>query len=172
MKQKRVHSGFTLTELLLAIVISFVLVLAIGAVMVDTQRGWLDARSKIHGGAVADAAMAKTAFDKVVRKASRSAYHLNGLDDVTVYYYSNWLTAEELDRYARFYRSESDPSYMYVQHGKIKDGVNEMTGELLLATNATDLEFLPVSGGISMKLALDDGREKTTLVTTALLHNE
>ena len=170
MKQHQYYFGFTFTELLLAIAVSSILVLAIGAVMVDTQRGWLDVYAKVHGGAAADASMAKAAFDKVVRKASRSIYHFNALDDITVYYYDNWLTSDELDRYARFYRSTENPSRMYIQHGNIL--TKEVLAEVLLAEHVTNLEFKPISGGIEMKLALDDGREATTVVTTAILHND
>jgi prepilin-type N-terminal cleavage/methylation domain-containing protein len=173
MKRIRYHFGFTITELILAIAISSLLVLTMGIVMVDSQRGWIDSYAKVHGGSASDAAMAKTAFDKVVRKASRSRYQFNELDDITVYYYDNWLTSPELDRYARFYLSEDDPSQMYIQHGKLDGGEKgDLLAEVLLASNVVDLEFMPVSGGIQMKLALDDGREETTVITTALLHNE
>ena len=173
MKHTRSYCGFTIIELILAIAISSLLVLCIGVVMVDCQRGWLDSYAKVHGGAAADAKMVKTTFDKVVRKASRSIYHLSGVDDLTVYYYDNWLSSPDLDRYARFYRSEDDPSQMYIQHGKFDKGEKgDILAEVLLASNVSDLEFFPVSGGIQMELLLDDGREETTLVTTALLHNE
>jgi len=173
MKRIRRYFGFTIMELVLAIAVSSIIVLTIGVVMVDTQRGWMDSYAKIHGGAAADAMMTKTAFDRVIRKASRSGYHFDGDDDITVYYYDNWLTSTELDRYARFYRSEDNPSGMYIQHGVFEaDAKKNVLAEVLLASNVTDLEFLPVSGGIEMKLALDDGREATTVVSTALLHNE
>lgn len=173
MKRMKSILGFTITELILAIAISSMLVLTIGVVMVDTQKGWMDSYAKVHGGATADAMMAKAAFDKVIRKASRSIYHFDGLDDITVYYYDNWLASTELDRYARFYRSTDTPSEMYIQHGALESGVKkEVTAEVLLASNVADLEFKPVSGGIAMKLALDDAREATTVVSTAILHNE
>ena len=173
MKQMKSILGFTITELILAIAVSSILVLAIGVVMVDTQKGWMDSYAKVHGGAAADAMMAKAAFDKVIRKASRSIYHFDGLDDITVYCYDNWLASTELDRYARFYRSTDNPAEMYIQHGTLEGGVKkDLTAEVLLASNVTDLEFKPVSGGIEMKLALDDGREATTVVSTAILHNE
>jgi prepilin-type N-terminal cleavage/methylation domain-containing protein len=173
MKRKKDHLGFTITELILAIAVSSILVLTIGVVMVDTQKGWMDSYAKVHGGATADAMMAKAAFDKVIRKASRSIYHFDGLDDITVYYYDNWLASTDLDRYARFYRSTDTPSEMYIQHGTLESGVKkEVTAEVLLASNVADLEFKPVSGGIEIKLALDDGREATTVVSTAILHNE
>lgn len=170
MKRRKRYHAFTITELVLAIAVSSILVLAIGAVMLDTQRGWLDSYSKVHGGAAGDASMAKAAFDKIVRKASQSIYLFNAQDDIVVYYYDNWLTSPDLDRFARFYRAADDPTQMYVQHGNIAGGT--VSAEVLLASNVTDLEFKPVSGGIEMKLALDDGREATTIVTTALLHNE
>ena len=173
MKRIKNYLGFTITEMIAAIAVSSILVLAIGVVMVDTQKGWMNSYAKVHGGAAADAMMVKTAFDKVIRKASRSIYHFNGLDDITVYYYDNWLASTDLDRYARFYRSAENSSEMYIQHGTLESGVKkDVTAEVLLASNVADLEFKPISGGIEMKLALDDGREATTVVSTAILHNE
>lgn len=172
MTHKQKIMGFSITELILAIAVSAILVLTIGVVMLDTQRGWLDTYAKVHGGASGDAAMAKTAFDRVVRKASRSYYTRSAADDITVYYYADWMTSATLDRYARFYRSIDHPSEMYVQHGEISVDGRKMIAEVQLASNVTDLEFKPVDSGIEMKLALDDGREATTIVTTAILHNE
>jgi hypothetical protein len=173
MKTKRTYSGFSITELILAVAIGSILVLTIGTVMLDTQRGWMDSYSKVHGGAATDAAVVKTAFDKVVRKASRSGYYSNGPDDITVYYYDNWLTSPEPDKYARFYRSQDEPTEMYVQHGDYEGGVQKnVLAEVLVASHVADLEFMPVSGGMQIKLALDDGRETTTMVSTAILHNE
>ena len=173
MKRIRSYFGFTITEMVLAIAVSSVLVLTIGVVMVDTQKGWMDSYAKVHGGATTDAMMTKTAFDKVIRKASRSLYLFDALDDITVYYYDNWLTSTETDRYARFYRSDDNPSEMYIQHGVLESGTPKgILADVLLASNVTDLEFKPISGGIEMKLALDDGREETTVISTALLHNE
>jgi hypothetical protein len=166
-------AGFTITELILAISISSIMIFAVGAVMLDTQRGWVDTYAKVHGGAAGDAMMAKTAFDRIVRKASRSIYGIGGAEDITVYYYNHWLLSSTLDRYARFYRSADTPSEMYVQHGQVDGaGVKTMTHQVLLASNVIDLEFRPMDGGIEMKLALDDGREATTVVTAAILHNE
>ncbi|MHC5156810.1 MAG: PulJ/GspJ family protein [Planctomycetota bacterium] len=173
MKRKEKHLGFTITELILAIAVSSILVLTIGVVMVDTQKGWMDSYAKVHGGATADAMMTKAAFDKVIRKASRSFYRFDALDDITVYYYNDWLASTDLDRYARFYRSTDDASEMYIQHGTLESGVKkDVTTEILLASNVADLEFKATNGGIVMKLALDDGREETTVVSTAILHNE
>lgn len=173
MKERQKYFGFTITELILAIGVSSIMILTIAIVMLDSQRGWLDTYAKVHGGAAADAMMTKTAFDRVIRKASRSIYDFNAADDIIVYYYDNWLTSKTLDRYARFYRSTNDPSQMYVQHGNIDlFSAKTMTSEIMLASNVIDLEFKPFDAGIQMKLALDDGREMTTVVSAAILHNE
>ena len=166
-------NGFTITELILAIAVSAIMILTVGVVMLDTQRGWMDTYAKVHGGAAGDAMMAKTAFDRIVRKASRSFYEIAAVDDITVYYYDNWLTSPVLDRYARFYRPADNPTDMYVQHGNVDgSGAKTMTGQIQLSSHVDDLEFNVFDGGIEMKLALDDNLETTTVVTAAILHNE
>ncbi len=173
MKQSNQNTrGLTLMELLVALVIVAIIVTAISVMFVDTHRGWLDSYAKIHGGAADDAAMSQVAFDKIVRKASRSKYEVVGLEELTVYYYEDWQSSDELDRYARFYRSKSNPAQFYVEHGEVNEDDSDVLSTVLLASTVSDLEFKPTSGGIEMKLSLDDGRESTTLVTTAILHNE
>ena len=168
-KNKR---GVTLMELVVTILITAIIVAAISVLFVDTHRGWLDSYAKIHGGAAADAAMSQAAFERVVRKASRSKYELNGLQELTVYYYADWQNSSELDRYARFYRSDNHPEELYVEHGQFDASDSTVISRMRLASTVSDLEFKPTSGGIEMKLLLDDGRESTTLVATAILHNE
>ncbi|MHC5083046.1 MAG: PulJ/GspJ family protein [Planctomycetota bacterium] len=174
---KKTHfkqNGFTLVELLTTIVICSIVVLAAGVMLVDSHRGWLDSYAKVHGGAANDAKMVQTAFERIIRKSSRSKYLFDGQDDLTVYYYKHWLNSTELDRYARFYRSSDNPSEMYLVHGVINDDDDDdgVLSRVRLASHVTDLEFLPTSGGVEIKLALDDGREVTTVMTTAILHNE
>lgn len=173
MNKDRKKQGLTLTELAVTMLITSIIVLVIGAVMLDSHRGWLDSYRKIHGGAANDAAMAQVAFEKIVRKASRSKYLVDGSDDLTVYYYEDWQNSDYLDRYARFYRSTDNDSEFYLEHGSIDaDGDAQVQSTVQLCSTVVDAEFKPTSGGIEMKLALNDGRETTTLLTTAILHNE
>lgn len=170
--KKQNRRGLTLMELVVTIVITAIVVMAVSVLFVDSHRGWLDSYAKIHGGAASDAAMSQVAFDRIVRKSSRTKYQMNGLEELTVYYYEDWLSSDALDCYARFYRSTDNPSELYVEHGKVDDDNTSVLSTVKLASTVSDLEFKPTSGGIEMKLALDDGRETTTLVTTAILHNE
>ena len=169
----RKRQGLTLTELAVTILITSIVVMAIGVVMLDSHRGWLDSYAKIHGGAAGDAAMVQVAFDIIVRKASHSKYLMSSLDDLMVYYYEDWQNSTFLDRYARFYRSTDNTSEFYVEHGTLQeDGTAQKLSAVQLCSTVTDAEFRPTSGGIEMKLALNDGRETTTVLTTAILHNE
>lgn len=170
MKSMPMKAGFSLTELTLAIAISSIILLAVAVVMLDTQRGWLDSYAKVNSRAIADAAVAKTAFDKVVRKASRTLYYFDAIDDITVFYYSDWLASPQLDRFARFYRNSADPACLYVQYGDV--GTGQVLSEVCLASTVADLEFRPLNGAIEMKLVLQDDRESTVMVTTAILHND
>ncbi|MBC8378219.1 MAG: hypothetical protein H8E62_03505 [Planctomycetes bacterium] len=87
--------------------------------------------------------------------------------------FMHWLGSDYLDRYARFYRAAGKPVEFYVEHGTIaNDGTTQLLSTVLLSTTVADLEFKGTNGGIEMKLALNDGRESTTLLTTAILHNE
>lgn len=168
--RNRKRQGLTLTELAITILIASIVVMATGVIMLDSHRGWLDSYAKIHGGAANDAAMAQVAFDKIVRKSSRAKYVLGGLDDLTVYYYEDWLNSKYLDRYARFFRSGAD---FYIEHGTVaEDDSTIELSDVQLCSTVTDAEFKPTNGGIEMKLVLNDGRETTTLLTTAILHNE
>lgn len=162
--------GFTLMELVMTILLSGIMVAAVGLVMIDSHRGWLDSYAKVHGGAADDAAMTSAAFERVVRKASCNRYELAGLDDLTVYYYSDWQTSKDLDAYGRFYRSKDAPEELYWETGRLDPQGIDST--VCLSRNVTNLEFRPFSGGIEMILQLDDGRETTTLVSSAILHNE
>jgi prepilin-type N-terminal cleavage/methylation domain-containing protein len=164
------HKGVTLMELIVTLLISGVMVTAVGIVMIDSHRGWLDSYAKVFGGAADDAAMSGTAFERIVRKASHSRYLLNGTDDLTVYYYKDWQTSASLDGYSRFYRSDSSPSELYVESGTLDPLQAESTVQL--ASHVTDVQFRSFDGGIEMILMLDDGRETATLVASAILHNE
>ncbi|MCE5185502.1 MAG: type II secretion system GspH family protein [Planctomycetaceae bacterium] len=163
-------NGFTLMELVVTILISSVMVAAVAMIMVDSHRGWLDSYAKIYGGAADDAAMSGAAFERILRKASHSRYVLNGTDDITVYYYSDWQTSEALDAFGRFYRSQDDPQELYLETGTLDP--QQVDSTVKLAAHVTDLQFRPFDGGVEMVLLLDDGREQTTLVTAAILHNE
>ncbi|MBL7214933.1 MAG: hypothetical protein ISS71_04570 [Phycisphaerae bacterium] len=171
-KNNRKRQGLSLIELAVTMLITTITVIAIGVVMVDNHRGWLDSYAKVYGGAANDAAMVQVAFEKIVRKASRTKY-LISRDDLTVYYYEDWLNSTDLDRYARFYRSTDNPAEFCVEHGILdEDGDTQSISVVRLCSNVSDAEFKPTNGGIEMKLLLNDGRETTTALTTAILHNE
>lgn len=140
MKNRKFYTGLTLIELMVTILISSILLAAIGIIMIDTQRGWQYTYNKVHGGAVLDAATAKTAFEKIFRKASRN-YIKTADDDVTVFYYSDWLKDGDPDKYARFYCQNGT---LFLKEGYIGDTSSEQT--ITLAKCVTKAVFRPWPG--------------------------
>lgn len=161
------NSGLTLVEAMVTILVCSIVLAAIGIIMVDTQRGWQYTYTKVHGGAVSDAATAKTAFEKVVRKASREKYLRSGESDITVYYYSDWLTTSEPDRYARFYCQDET---LFLEQGAIGADVPDHT--MTLASDVAKAVFRSWPGAIQMMLTVQSSNELITATSTAVLHNE
>ncbi len=95
--------GFTLIELIIAMAIMLLVVLAIGIALVDGQRGWSIQYDRIYSDVVTDGYVARKKFDTVMRRASGETLSLG--DDgnwVEVCYYASDDSAV-VDRYARFY---------------------------------------------------------------------
>jgi len=92
--------GFTVIELIIAIAIIVIVVLAIGMVLVDGQRGWSIQYDRIYSDVVTDGYVARRKFDTVMRMASRDKFSLGDAgSSVEVYYYANDDSAV-VDRYA------------------------------------------------------------------------
>lgn len=167
MKRNFRNTGLTLMELMVTMLISSILLVAVGIIMLDTQRGWQYTYTKVHGGAVVDAATAKTAFEKMFRKASRKKYIRTAADDITVFYYSNWLKEGDPDKYARFYRQNGT---LFLKEGNIANADSDQT--FILANRVTNAIFRPWPGAIQMLLTVQYPTESITATSTAELHNE
>jgi len=77
-KNYTVQSGLTLTELLLTMAISTIVIIGIGVLIVDTQRGWNVMYSRIYADVVTDSYVARRTFDSIVRKASSKHFLVDG----------------------------------------------------------------------------------------------
>ena len=175
MKHKRVkkRQGLTLIELMVTIMISLIVLMAIGFVLVDNQKGYSRMYDRVHGNIVTDAYVARKAFDTTCRKASAKRYKL-GLDGdfLEVYYYED-VNSPNIDRYANFYRSGDE---LMVDYGVV-DTANWDTkpafSSVRLAQNVSDVKFSADACSVRMILRLDNGDGGTMTVTTsAVRHNE
>lgn len=174
MRQQTVKNrrGFTLSELIVVIAIAPIVVLSIGIVLVDSQRGWNQMYNHVNNGVVSDGYVARKAFDAVVRKSSIKRERLgNDNDEVEVYYYNDPASFTELDRYARFYAAGTE---LLVDYGELNANGNPK-GQCQTVTLARNVEFasFSVAGScVQMTLRLDNGREALTVMTSAFRHYE
>jgi prepilin-type N-terminal cleavage/methylation domain-containing protein len=163
------NKGFTLIELMVTVALVTIVILGIGIAIVDNQRGWNKMYNRVYGEVATDSYVAKTVFDKLVRKSSRKRYIL-GTDNVAVFYYND-LTSTRLDRYANFRRNERK---LLVDYGQV-DAAGTLLGSsstMTLARNVMSVEFYVDGACVKMLLRLDDGGEAVTVTASAVRHNE
>jgi len=161
------RAGFSVVELMAATVVSVVVIFGVGAVLVDSQKGWNTTYERTYSGVAIDGDLARRTFDAVMRKASGTNIILD--DDtgsaVTVRYYND-SASTILDRYARFYLDGRD---LKVEYGNLDPG--EVLNTRRLCTNVSSCAFNTAGRAVEMVLRLDDGSRAATIVSSAVTHN-
>ncbi len=171
-KKKR---AFTITELMVTILISMIVVLSVGFVLVDNQRGWHHMYRRVHSEVVTDAYVARRTFESVARKSSIRRYDLaNDGQELTLYYYHN-LDSDTLDRDATFYR-EGDNLYVKYRIWTSSSGTlvpYQISNPEILARDVYSVNFDAdiEDTDVRMVLKLDNGREQMTITSSAVRHN-
>jgi pilin/secretion family protein with methylation motif len=173
MKYKKEHNrkGVTLTELMVTLLLSTVVVLALGSVLADSQRGWVDMYSRAYSEVVTDAYVSQRVFSAVIRKSSIIACELGTSNEYVQVYYYHELSSTELDRYAKF----------YVSGGKLMMELGEFTvatftpstvlSTTTLASNVTSAVFDVKGTSVQMFLSLDNNKEQLQVTCSAVRHN-
>ena len=158
--------GFTLIELIIAMAIMLIVVLAIGIALVDGQRGWNIQYDRIYSDVVTDGYVARRKFDAVMRTASRDKFLLDDAGSwVEVYYYAD-DTSTVVDRYARFYVANGN---LNVEYGQLNPKVT-LTIETVCG-NVSNCTFAQLGRSIQMICTLDDGTRTNTVISSAVTHN-
>lgn len=166
-KQLKRRGGFTLVELVLAMVLALIVISSTGIILVDSQRGWHRMYNKIYADVVTDSYVARATFDSVVRKASGENYLLSETGNwVEVYYYAD-ASSTSLDRYALFYY-EYD-GQLNVEYGSLDP--RQTLDVQTICDNVTNCTFGGSGRSVQMVLTLDDGSQSATVVTSAVMHN-
>jgi len=170
-KRFKNRRGFTLIELIMAIVIAPIVVGAMGILLISSQRGWNRMYTQVHGDLVTDGYFARRVFDSVVRKSSTQDYHLSD-GQLEVYYYSNPYSSATLDRYSRFYVTARNE--LRVDYGELDTDGNPATisHTTTLARNVDSVDFSTAGSSLQMTLRLDDGTDSVTVVTSSIRHND
>jgi len=172
----RQSRGFTLTELVVAMIIAIIVIGGIGVIVVDTQKGWNKTYNRVNSGVMADALVARKVFDSLSRKAIVSCVEVGSDGEYIELYYYNDLSSTEADRYARLYVSNGD---LEVEYGDLtsgtwslasvaKAGVSETVS---LAHDVKSATFSAQGSTVRMLLTLDNGTENAEVVCSSLRHN-
>jgi len=165
-KRFKASRGFTLTELIIAIAIMVIVILAVGIVLVHSQRGWSITYDRIYSDVVTDGYVARKKFDTVMRRASGETFSLG--DDgswVEVCYYAS-DDSTVVDRYARFYVADGD---LNVEYGQLNP--KETLSVETICGNVSGCTFKQVGRSAQMILTLDNGKQNNTVVSSAVTHN-
>lgn len=166
------RQAFTLTELMVTIILSTIVILGMGVILVDNQKGWSMMYDRTYSDVVTDAYIARDVFAKVVRKSSMktSAIGSNG-EFVQVYYYEDPAAAIP-DRYAKFYVSSGS---LLVDYGDLEPGTwNTLSvlSTMTLARNVESVKFDVTGTSIQMVLSLNNNKQAMTIACSAVRHND
>jgi hypothetical protein len=169
MSKKRITTsgGFTIIEMMIAMLVMVIASFAIGAVIVDGQHGWSVMYDRMHSDVVTDGYVARKKFDAVMRRASSEKILVNADgSSVEVYYYASDASTV-VDRYVRFFESDGDLNVEYGQlNPKVTLDVETICG------NVSDCTFKQVGRSTQMILTLDNGTQTNTIVSSAVTHNQ
>ncbi len=171
-KERKLNYGFTLIELVITAMVAAIIVLSLGIVLVDNQKGYSKMFEKVFGDVASDSDAARRMFDSIVRKSTATRQIPDPWVDgelLEVYYY-NGAASVSPDRYARFYRSGTQ---MMVDYGNYDWATKQTTktSSAIVARNVSALEFSMIGASIHMVLYLDDKKEKQAVTTSAVRHN-
>jgi len=167
-KNKRIANskGFSLLELMMATTLACIVVVGIGVVLVDSQRGWNTMYTRTYSDVVTDAHVARKTFDRVVRNASSQGVLLDDYGNwVEVYCYSD-PNSSVVDRYTRFISSNSQ---LTVEYGVVEP--RQTLNTETLCENVSSCVFKSAGNSVQMVLTLDDGSQNATIVASAVTHN-
>lgn len=158
--------GLTLVELTITMVISTIVVLTVGMLLVDGQKGWLQLYTRTNSDVVVEAIVVRKTFDRIIRKASREQFLLDPSGQWLEVYYYNDVSSLTPDRYALFYVSNDD---LKVEYGTL-DPKTEVETQTL-CTTVSNCTFQTESGAIQMILELDNGTNSLSVFSSAVMHN-
>lgn len=158
--------GLTIIEVMVAVLMLGVVILGIGMVLADSQRGWNDMYNRVYSDVVTGGHVARRVFDSTVRKAGKD--YISLADDgswVQVQYYQD-DTSTDFDRYARFY---VDGEELKLDRGTLDPFAS--LGTTTVCPNVSSCVFSRIGKSVQMVLELDNGSEQLTVVTSAVAHN-
>ncbi len=171
-RMTKYRRAFTLMELMVTMALSTIVILGMGVILVDNQKGWSMMYDRTFSDVVTDAYIARDVFAKVARKSSMkaSAIGSNG-EFIQVYYYDS-AVATIPDRYSKFYVSSGS---LLVDYGDMEPGTwNTLSvlSTMTLARNVDSVKFDVTGTSVQMVLSLNNNKEAMTIACSAVRHND
>ena len=161
------RKGFTIIELMIATGLASTIIIGVGVVLVDSQRGWNAMYDRTYSDVVTDAHVARRMFDSVIRNASSQGILLDGDYGswVEVYTYSD-PNSPVVDVYAKF---QAKNGYLTIEYGELDSGATLSIDPI--CGNVSSCVFKSSGRSVQMILTLDNGSQSVTVVTSAVMHN-
>ena len=160
------RKGFTLIELMVATGLASTVIVGVGVVLVDSQRGWNAMYERAYSDVVTDAHVARRMFDSVVRSASSETILVDDNGSwVKVYTYSDPNSAV-VDVYAKF---QAKNGVLTIEYGELDSGATLSIEPI--CENVSSCVFKSSGRSTQMVLTLDDGSKSITVVASAVMHN-
>jgi len=158
--------GLTLVELIAAAAILSIIMLTLGVVLVDSNKGFQHMYSKVHAGVITDGIVAQKIFDSIARKSISSSTQVD--EDGTwirMTYFQN-DQSQIPDRYALFYLDDSD-----LRLDTIDIESEEVLSTQTVCSDVASCSFIFNGNTAQMSLELDDGQDNKIITSAAFMHN-
>ncbi|MCF7955318.1 MAG: prepilin-type N-terminal cleavage/methylation domain-containing protein [Phycisphaerae bacterium] len=159
------NTAFTLIELMVTLLISGIIVSAVGVMVADSSGWFSDSYGKIYSQPAIESLLARKTFEAVIRQSSDIGLEISpDGSSAEINYYSS--PANQLDSYAQFYVSGTD---LILEKGSLSP--KTATSTETVCGNVSQCTFKAAGSAVQMILILDDGKNKQGSVTSAILHN-
>jgi len=156
---------------MVAVVVLLIVVLALGSVIAENARGWQRMYDSVYADVVTDGYVARKAFDRVIRSATRQMYLLGDNGEwIETFHYAD-AGSPIVDRYNRFYVLNG---MLLLEYGSWTLGAEVPRSRLrtdLICENVSSCVFKADGRSAQMVLTLDDGSRSKTVVCSAVMHN-
>jgi hypothetical protein len=164
------RKGFTSIELMIATMIASIIVIGVGMTIADSHRGYDAMYDRVYSDVVSDAYVARRTFDNVIRRATRTRFLLDANGNWLEAYYCQDPNATIVDSYARF-SEDITTGTLNVEYGRLNP--RETLSTNTVCGNVDGCIFFKGAGySAQMVLTLDNGSERITVVSSAVMHNQ
>lgn len=169
------NRGFTLIEMLVAIVASSILILCVGTLLASSQQQFNRINNRVNGSIATDGLAAQRTFDAICRKSSwrKCELDISG-SDLTLYYYRTGSSSSIPEKYARFHLIGEQ---LVVDNGDLKSGqwipdTSSTPARMVLADQVENVQFTVQDQSISMVLTFDSAAKVQPITCASVRNNQ